>query len=981
MQRKNLLSAIATFLILFCSVVAVAQTKVVTGNVTDEKTNLPIPNATIEVKETNYATTTDSVGNFRLNVPGNANALHVSSIGYTPKDVTITGDNMVISLTSAASGLDNVVVIAYGTRKKTDLTGAVTSISEKDFQKGAIASSEQLLQGKVAGLQITSGGGTPGGGSTIRIRTGASLNASNDPLIVIDGIPVEGNSVNGGGNILNTINPNDIESISVLKDASSTALYGSRASNGVLIITTKKGANGKLKFNFNTQVSLGEVSKYIDVFSADEIRNIVNTAQDTSFRSKLGTANTDWQKQIFQKAFGWDKNISVSGSIAKVLPFRLSYGNLNQQGVLMTDKFDRNTLDLNLSPKLLQNHLSVNVNAKYGNTKYHHADANAVNAAATFDPTQDINATNQYGGYFEWLNADGSPVGNNGNASFPNPLGLLKFRNNNETVDRFIGNIQLDYKLHWLPDLHVMVNAGTDIIHQKGSDVFDSVIVTQYNTRGRNNPYKQDKINKLLETSLFYTKDLGNSKFDILFGHSYQDFLTKVYNYPGYYLNGNIIPNTAPTFETDKPEFNLESYFARLNYTLFDRYLLTASLRRDASSKFSPQNRVGYFPAGAIAWKLKDEFFKNTPQINDLKLRFGIGLTGQQDGIGNYDYLARYKRSTNGANYIFGTDTTTLIGVYAYNPNLRWEKTLTTNFGLDYAFFNNRINGSIDIYKKKTTDLLSTIPQAPGQNYDIQVNANIGNMENKGVEFSLNTVPVKTKNLEWTLGFNITYQETKITKLLAVIDSTFKGIDVGGINGATGNKLDKHMVDYAPYKFYPYKQIYDPTTGMPIEGAYVGAPDNYYYPHNVQPSVLLGGYTQLTYKKISLGLAGHGMFGNYLYNNYASNSGTLNNILNGTVISNASKSYANTLFKNKQLYSDYYIENASFFRLDNINLGYNFGRLANNKLALRLTASVQNVFVITKYTGLDPENSSSEGIDSNIYPRPRIYSLGLNLDF
>ena len=988
MKIKRLLLAFMMLPMMLYSISVLAQDKVVTGKVTDSKDGAALQGVSVTVKGTKLGVQTSNDGAFKIKVPATATTLVVSSVGYASQDVAIGDEFVSVKLVQTKSDMSDLVVVAYGTRKKTDLTGSVTAVSAKDFQKGAIASSEQLLQGKVAGLQITSGGGSAGGGSTIRIRGAASLNASNDPLIVIDGVPVEGNSINGGGNILSTINPNDIESMSVLKDASATALYGSRASNGVIIVTTKKGTKGKIKYNFNTLLSVGSVPKYVDVYSGDEIRSIVNASGNTGLISKLGTANTDWQKLIYQNAVGWDKNISASGSIADKLPFRLALENLSQEGILLTDKFDRNAVSLNLSPKFFKDYLSVNVNAKYANTKFRHADGGAVGAAASFDPTQSVYQTNKFGGNYEWLNSDGSPVGNNGNASNPNPLSLLNQRNNHETVNRFIGNIQLDYKVHFLPNLHILVNAGLDKTSQDGEDYYDSTIVTKYNTKGQRNPYQQKKVNQILETSLFYTKELKNVKFDVLVGHSYQDFETDVTNLSNYFLQGkdSIIPNTTPPFATDKPTFRMESYFGRFNVTLMNKYLLTASIRSDASSKFSSAQRIGYFPAFAFAWKLKDEFFKNTKQLNDLKLRIGYGKTGNQDGIGYYDYLARYTSSYPGAYYMFGADTVKYIRPSAYNPNLHWESTATLNFGLDFAFLNNRISGTVDYYSKKTTDLLSIIPQAPGENYDIQVMSNIGNIENSGVEFVLNTVPIRKKDFSWDLGFNVTYQTTKITKLVAVTDPSFTGIQTGGISGGTGNNIQVHMVGYSPYHFYTYKQVYDPKTGKPVEGLYEDVNRDgsgigkYYYPKDVQPSFLFGFNTQFTYKKYSLGLSGHGSFGNYMYNNYASNNGALNSILNGTVISNGSRSYSSTGFVNKQFLSDYYIENASYFRMDNINLGYNVGRVFNQKATLRVYGSVQNVFVITKYTGLDPENANN-GIDNNIYPRPRVFSLGANLDF
>jgi len=988
------------FLFALLTLSAAAQQKVITGKVTD-KGGLPIPGAAIVVKaETGAATgsVTDMDGKYRVEVSKDIKTLNFSFVGMKSIDEPINGRSVInIVLEEDRVLVSDVVVIAYGTSKKSDLTGTVTAVSAKEFQKGNIASSEQLLMGKVTGLQITSSGGAAGGGSTIRIRGGASLNASNDPLIVIDGVPVESNGISGSANLLNTINPNDIESISVLKDASATALYGSRASNGVLIITTKKGAVGAVKYNFNTQASVGMVAKYVDVLDGDQIRSIVNAdalaTGNNTYKNLLGTANTDWQKEIYQSALGWDNNINASGSI-KNIPFRISTGYLTQDGILKTNNFKRFTGTLNLSPKFFNDHLSVNLNAKYSNTQNRFADeGGAIGGAVSFDPTQPVmKSGSAYGGYFEWLGADGKPINTNGGATAPNPLGLLLQRDNTSQVDRLIGNVQLDYKLHFLPDLHVMLNLGLDKATGSGNDNRPKTMATAAYKNGIYSYYKQGKSNTLTDVSLFYSKTLTEikSKFDVLVGHSYQDFYTNVYNYPSYSQDGVVDAATVPAFATDKPEYRLESYLGRLNYTFNTKYLLTASIRRDASSKFSPSTRVGYFPAVALAWKMNEEFFKNSNVVSDLKLRLGWGITGQQD-IGNYyPYMPRYSQSQSTAQYQFGSTFYNFLRPVAYDANIKWETTTTNNIGLDFGFFKGRISGSVDVYKKKTKDLLSVVPVAPGANFDISLLTNVGNMENKGVEFTINTIPVQTKDLTWNFGFNVTYNESKITNLLKQTDSSFTGIEVSGISGGTGNNIGKFAVGYAPYTFFVYKQVYDKTTGAPIEGLYedlnrdgvIDAKDRYYY-KKPAPDFMIGVNTQVTYKKWSIGLVGHAMLGNYMYNNFNSNNGTLRALKNPLLyIDNVSTNYLKTNFTNMQYLSDYYIENASFFRLDNINFGYNAGKIfKSSKSELHITASVQNVFVITKYSGLDPENASSTGVDNVIYPRPRIFSVGFNLDF
>ncbi|MBP9099523.1 MAG: SusC/RagA family TonB-linked outer membrane protein, partial [Ferruginibacter sp.] len=705
---------------------ALAQ-NVITGKVTESRNGTAVSNVTVTVKGTRVSTQTGNDGSFRISSPSANPTLVFSSIGYSSQEVTASGNAVNISMVQSDQKLDEIVVVAYGTRKKSDLTGAVTQVSAKDFQKGNIASSEQLLQGKVAGLEVTTGGGSAGGGSKIRIRQGASLNASNDPLIVIDGVPVESNDVAGSGNYLNTINPNDIESISVLKDASATALYGSRASNGVLIVTTKKGGRGKARFNFNTQMTMSTVSNYIDVLSADQLRDVVNAdaaaTGNNTYKNLLGNANTDWQKQIFQKALSTQNNLSAAGSFGSKsinIPYRISLGHLYQEGTLKTDKFDRLTTAINLSPKFFNDHLAVNVNFKYTKTQKRFADEGAVGSAASFDPTQYVRNNNpKTAGYYEWTQADGNPI----DLATRNPLALLNLRSNTSRVNRIVGNVQLDYKLPFFPDLHVQANLGLDNSSTSGNDNIDSTSATNFRTKGRYSHYEQKKKNYLADVSLFYTKDIEriNSKIDVLVAHSYQDFFTEVENFASYGQDGRVIPTSIPTFATDKPQYRLESYIGRINLTLFNKYLLTGSIRRDASSKFSEDNRVGYFPAAAIAWKLKEELFKNSNVVSDLKLRFGWGVTGQQDGIGFYSYLPVYAQSSPTAQYLFGNTYYSFLRPSAYDANIKWETTTTTNLGLDFGFLKNRISGTIELYKKKTEDLLSVIPVAPGSNFDISL--------------------------------------------------------------------------------------------------------------------------------------------------------------------------------------------------------------------------------------------------------------------
>ena len=1005
-MRKVSQILLVSFSLLMLSIAALAQ-NVITGKVTDLKDGTPAAGVTVTVKGTRTAVQTTADGSFKISATANA-VLMFTSIGFVSQEVATAGKtSLVVAMVQADQRLNEVVVVAYGTKRRGDLTGSVTAISAKDFQKGNINSSEQLLVGKVAGLEVTTGGGSAGGGSKIRIRSGASLNASNDPLIVIDGVPVESNGIAGSANYLNTINPNDIESISILKDASATALYGSRASNGVVIITTKKGVKGKVKYNFNTQTSLAAVGKKKDVLSADEVRSIITAdaaaTGNNTYKTLLGTANTDWQSEIFRKAFGNDNNISASGNIAGLpfdLPFRASLGYLNQAGILKTNDFGRVSTSLNLSPKFLDDHLAVNIAFKYAHTNNRFANEGAIGSAVSFDPTQPLYATNKYGGYYEWLQTDGKPI----DLATRNPLALLELRHNTSDVNRVIGNVQVDYKMHFFPDLHLLLNFGIDNAGGKGNDNTDSIAATNYKTGGRKAYYEQQKRNTLADVQLFYSKDIKSikSKVDVLVGHSYQDFFTNVHNYANFSYRAysdaaspalkDTIAGSQPTFLTDKPEYRLESYLGRVNYSLNNKYLLTASLRRDASSKFSKNNRVGYFPAAALAWKMKDDFFKNSNVVSDLKLRASWGVTGQQDGIDYYSYLPRYSQSNSTAQYMFGSTYYAFLRPGAYDANLKWETTTTSNLGLDFGFLNNRISGSVDFYQKKTKDLLSVVPVAPGSNFDITLLTNVGNMENKGVEFAINTVPISKKDLTWNFGFNVTYNNSKITNLLKQPDPNFKGIDVSGIGGGLTNYIGKFIVGSSPYVFNVYKQVYDKTTGAPIENLFedlnrdgqITEADRYLY-KKPAADILFGINTQVSYKKWNFGLASHGAIGNYLYNQFNSNNGVLRALKNPiNFVQNGAPNYMATKFTGtttNEYLSDYYIENASYLKLDNINVGYNFGKIIHNKASLRLTGSIQNVLTVTKYTGLDPENASSSGVDYTIYPRPRIYSVGASIDF
>jgi len=1024
MNMRKLLYSIGLPVLLLFSFVSFAQDKVITGRVTDSSGN-GIANVSVVVKgQPGRGTTTASNGSFSLSVPSNATALIFSSVGYGTTEAAITGNSVNMTLQAAATDLNAVVVIGYGTARKRDLTGSVTAITSKDFQKGVITTPEQLIAGKVAGVQITSNGGAPGAGSTIRIRGGASLNASNDPLIVIDNVPVDNGGIAGTANALALINPNDIETFTILKDASATAIYGSRASNGVIIITTKRGRSGKPRFNFSTQNTISTLPKKADVLSPAEFRAYVQSKGTPAQIALMGKASTDWQDAIYDNAFITDNNISVTGSL-KSLPYRASLGYLNQDGILRTGNLQRTSGSLTLNPVLFNNHLKIDVNLKGSISSSRFADEGAIGNAVRFDPTQPImSGGKRFGGYYEWLDPS-SQTGLKDLAPL-NPVGLLEQRRDESDVKRSIGNIQFDYKLHFFPDLRVNVNLGYDVSKGEGTIVIPDSAASSYKRSpdvrdgGVNNRYLQKKSNTIFESYLNYTKDVKsiNSRFDLTAGYSYQDFSTtnysaerarngRLYQKPDGSLdtipiadaprwnpffdwtsNGRLL--SWASFPFDKPQNRLISYFGRLNYSLKGKYLLTGTIRRDGSSRFSENNRWGWFPSGAFAWRMKEEnFLKTSRTISDLKLRLGYGITGQQEGIGLYDYIPRYSLSNAQAQYQFGGTFYDLYRPAGYNPNLKWEETTTYNIGFDYGFLNGRISGTLDFYLKKTEDLLSVIDQPAGTNFSNKIIANIGNMENRGVELAVNTQIIRKRELSFDFGFNATYNKNQITKLTFTNDPNFPGNLVGGIAGGVGSTIQIHSVGYPKSSFYVYQQVYD-QNGKPIEGLFedrnrdgvINNDDLYRYKFP-DPQWFFGAYSNATWKKWDAGFVLRANVGNYMYNNRFSNTGVQRNIIDPLgYLANGSRNVLETNFTgngDKYFLSDYYIENASFLRMDNINVGYNAGNLLGDNTNLRVGVTVQNVFIITKYRGLDPEVPG--GIDNNFYPRPRNFVLSANFNF
>lgn len=985
---------------LFLSVGVYAQNITVKGHVKDALGGVIGANV-VEKGNTTNGTITDLDGNFTLTVPQGA-TLVVSFIGYKSQEVA-AAPSVVVTLQDDAELLETVVAIGYGSVKKNDLTGSVTAIKADEINRGAITSPDQMLQGKVPGLLVTPASGDPTGGATIRIRGAASLYASNDPLIVIDGVPVTSEGGAGMANPLASVNPNDIESYTVLKDASATAIYGSRASNGVIIITTKKGTGDKMKVSYNSSYSLKQNTSTLEMMTGDQYRQYIKDVygENDPRLGMMGNANTDWQDLIYRTAFSTDQNVSLYGNAKGVLPYRVSLGYTYDQATLKEGDNQRANLGISLSPKFFQDHLSVNVNLKGIYNRANYPNSGAVGSAVDFDPTQspyfyDANGnidTSKAGGYFNWINADGSA---NTMASI-NPLSQLYDNYNVNDTWRSMGNVQLDYKIHGFEDLRVNLNLGYDLARTEGTKYSElgSILSMRNGAQDYYENYANNNANTLLEFYANYNKEFGIHHLDVMAGYSWQHNYVK-YDNIQYYNNDRS--NVYLDNPTDRKEYYLVSFFGRVNYSLNSKYLFTVSLRDDASSRFSKSNRWGLFPSAAFAWNIAEENFlkeSDTP-ISSLKLRLGWGQTGQQDiGIDRcYAYQAKYTQSSALATRIpWGNGYIYTLAPNAYNPDIKWETTETYNVGLDFGFLKGRINGTIDAYLRKTKDLLNDVTTPMGVNFSNKVISNVGDMENKGLEFNLNFIPIERKDMRWTINVNGTWQDTKITKLINNPTPDYLGVEVGANMGGTGGYTSLYSVGYSPYTYHLYQQAYD-ENGKPLQNVLVDrdgngeitAQDRYITDKSIQPKFFYGIGSQFTYKNWDFGFNAHGSVGGYALNRIKMNTAT-------SYSDDYTKGYLNNLspycmetgwtatISEQQKYSDMFLENTTFFRMDDINVGYTFDKIKNWNGKIRVAASVQNVFTITKYSGLDPELTAVDGVDNNLIPRPRLYTLRLNINF
>lgn len=967
----------SSLLLLFMLPMSFFAQNTVSGTVTESATGLPVPGVNVIIKGTSNGTTTNFDGEYTINEVSDGDILVYSFLGFATQEVPYEGQSTIdIELDEDQATLDEVVLIGYGATSEQDATGAVEKISAEEFNQGAVISPEQLIAGKSAGVQITPPGGAPGEGATIRIRGGSSLSANNSPLVVVDGVPLDQRGVSGTRNALNTINPNEIEDFVVLKDAAATSIYGSRASNGVILITTKKGKkDSPFQFTYDVKASVGNIIDKVDVLNADQFRELINSRDNTD-PSLLGDANTDWQDVIYKTSVGAIHNLTATQGFEN-FRYRVNFSNTEQTGVLKTDYYGRNSLNIALTQDLLDNALQLTLTSKGILEENSFADQGAIGGAIAFDPTQPVyDPTSPFDGYFEFR--DGNTTNDEMRLATRNPLATLEQYYNRGKVKRNITNLKAVYKLPFIEGLEFNMNAGFDYSENEGrnSRPVTSAIVAADKTQFEE--YFNINRNLLLDTYFNYKTNITpiNTDLDLTAGHSYQEFFQY---FTGRFTNPNEVEEREPSINRNA----LESYFARASFDIDNKYLISASYRFDGSSRFSEDNRWSGFPAASIGWKLHNEdFLAGSNVISQLKIRGGYGETGNQEIGPNYGYLGIYTPSVGGASYQFGDQFYPTLRPEEFDEDIKWEALKNYNAGIDFGFFDNRLSGSVDAYYRQTSDLLAQVPVPAGANLTDQLVTNVGETVSRGLEIGLGADLARSEDFNWSLNYNITFQENEITALSLGDDPEFF-IPQGGIGGAVGNTIQLWKKGYDPYTFFVFRQVYD-QEGNPIEGAYVDVngdnaiteADRQPY-KKASPDYFMGLTNTLNYKNLDLSFTFRGSFGNYVYNNTQSNAFIeAATVTPDDYYANLNTNVLESNFVDSQYFSDYYIQPADFVKLDNISIGYNF---PFEEVDFRASFTATNVITITNYEGLDPEIFN--GIDNNFYPRSRNFVLGLNLTF
>ena len=974
---RNLIKS--TLFLLFMLPMSFFAQNTVSGNVTETATGLPVPGVNVIVQGTSNGTTTDFDGNYTISNVSNEDVLVFSFIGFVTQQIPYEGQSTIdITLDEDAATLDEVVLIGYGATSEQDATGAVEKISSETFNQGAVVAPEQLIAGKSAGVQITPGGGAPGQGGTIRIRGGSSLSASNDPLIVVDGVPLDQRGVAGSRNALNSINPNEIEDFTILKDAAATSIYGSRASNGVILITTKKGKkDSPFQFTYDLKTSVGNVLDKVDVLNADEFRNLINNTEGTD-PSLLGNANTDWQDEIYETSVGAIHNFTATQGIGNFY-YRLNFNHTAETGVIRKDYYERNAFNISLNQDLFDNSLKLTLTSKNSLDKNKFSNGGAIGSAVAFDPTQPIfDDSLPFGGFFEFSRLSGGEITQQ-NLATRNPIALLEQTTDQNQTRRSITNLNAEYKVPFLTGLKAVVSAGFDYAEADGDKFTPVFAASNTSNIDQFEDYSNINRNLLLDTYLNYKTELGffETDVDVTAGHSYQEF----------YSTSNVFGTEQDQIRALPRDINrnsLESYFARASFDINNRYLISGSIRADGSSRVSPDNRWGYFPAASIGWKIhNEEFLEDSRVLNELKLRGGYGETGNYEIGRNYGYLGLYTPSQGGARYQFGNEFIGTIRPEEYDEDLKWESLINYNAGIDFGLFDNRLSGSVDGYYRETKDLIATVPVPAGANLSDQLLTNVGTTVSKGIEIGLSGDIARSEDFNWTLGYNISFQELEITELSLGDDANFF-IPQGGISGGVGNNIQLWKEGFDPTTFFVFRQVYN-DAGQPIEGAYVDVNgDNQITEADKQPykkatpDYYMGLTNTMNYKDFDFSFTFRGSFGNYIYNNTQSANGFIEAGTNTpeNYYSNFNSNVLESGFVNSQFFSDYYLQAADFVKLDNVSIGYT---IPGEKVDFRASLTATNVLTITDYDGLDPEVFG--GIDNNFYPRSRRFVLGLNFAF
>ena len=985
----------------------------VSGTVEDAQG--PVAGASVIEQGTSNGTATGPEGGYSLTVSSPDSPVVFSCLGYASVVYDASQVPSTVMLKEDSQYLKEVVVIGYGTVKKDDMTGSISAIKADGLNRGAVVNTQDMLKGRVAGLLVTPGDGGPGSGARIRIRGSASLNASNDPLIVIDGVPVASGAAGGMSNPLDLLNPNDIESFSVLKDASAAAIYGSRASNGVILITTKKGVGSRPKVSYSGSFSVQQNSETVPVMTARELSRFytglypADTSVGAVVADLLKGSDTDWQSLIFRTAFATEHSVSIYGNYRQRMPYRASVAYTGQQGTLKRSDYNRGTADLSLSPNFLDKHLTLDINAKGVYTFSNYTNSVVIGSAAFYNPTQDPYWRNADGtidytttnGYWNYGNGRGKDFSPNVLVG-PSPLSRLYDDISNAGTLRFIGRVGLDYKVHGFEALKFNVSAGLDIAQ---TDSFNGSRPGSFQAYGDTSNLGIGSYTKgynlsrsqVFEAYANFNETWGIHGLDVVAGYSWQNNYWASRSVGYLNVTNEIKLNPGETPESRylwyRNENFLVSFYGRINYSLDSRYVFTFTARGDGSSKFAKDHKWGFFPSGAFAWNIKHEpFLKDVAEVSTLKFRVSVGQTGQQDGIGDYVHFARYNLSNDPFHmYNMGLEFFHMLTPQAYDPSIRWETTTTYNLGVDFGFFKERLTGSIDAYLRDTKDLLNSVQIPMGSNFGNKLMTNIGSIRNKGLEIALNGIPVQTPSWSLQIGVNGTFQDTKFTRLNATDDPGYY-IETGSISRGTGNFLCRQMVGYAPYTYYAYQQKYD-SDGKPLQNQFVDRnkdgsiteADRYMTGKSAMPKFYYGLNLKLTYMDWDFGLNGHGSAGTWVFNDFKSSNSTAHIDVNAGNLPNQARLVKKTGFtapnSSQQWYSDYFIENASFFRLDDINFGYTFRAIGRWETDIRLGLGVQNVFILTGYSGMDPEVISENGIDNTIWPRPRTYSLRLNVNF